>query len=66
VDPVYGGAGAGFTDALRVLGAVAKGEPSTALILFMTYAFHAAPEKTTRWPADLYARLAREAVAGRA
>jgi alkylation response protein AidB-like acyl-CoA dehydrogenase len=65
VDPVYGGAGAGFTDALRVLGAVAKGEPSTALILFMTYAFHAAPEKTTRWPADLYARLAREAVAGR-
>jgi hypothetical protein len=32
----------------------------------MTYAFHAAPEKTTRWPADLYARLAREAVAGRA
>lgn len=65
VDPVHGGAGAGFTDALRVLGAVARGEPSTALILFMTYAFHAAPEKTTRWPADLYVRLAREAVAGK-
>ncbi|HWU02418.1 MAG TPA: acyl-CoA dehydrogenase family protein, partial [Novosphingobium sp.] len=65
VDPAHGGAGAGYVDALRVLGAVAKGEPSTALILFMTYAFHAAPEKTTRWPSGLYAHLAREAAAGR-
>jgi alkylation response protein AidB-like acyl-CoA dehydrogenase len=48
-----------------VLGAVAKGEPSTALILFMTYAFHASPEKGTRWPRAIYERLAREAVAGR-
>ena len=61
----FGGGGAGFADALRVLGAVAKGEPSTALILFMTYAFHAAPEKGRRWPAGLYERLARDAVAGR-
>jgi alkylation response protein AidB-like acyl-CoA dehydrogenase len=60
-----GGAGAGFVDTLRVLGAVAKGEPSTALILFMTYAFHAAPEKGGRWPSALYEKLAREAVAGR-
>ena len=65
VDRGHGGAGAGFVDALRVLGAVAKGEPSTALILFMTYAFHAAPDKTTRWPTDLYARLARDAAQGR-
>jgi alkylation response protein AidB-like acyl-CoA dehydrogenase len=49
-----------------VLGAVAKGEPSTALILFMTYAFHAAPKRAAagtarsmnasrarRWPAGL-------------
>jgi alkylation response protein AidB-like acyl-CoA dehydrogenase len=64
VDPRLGGAGAGFVDALRVLGAVAKGEPSTALILFMTYAFHAAPEKGRRWDRALYERLAREAVAG--
>jgi alkylation response protein AidB-like acyl-CoA dehydrogenase len=61
----YGGAEAGFADTLRVLGAIAKGEPSTALILFMTYAFHAAPEKGERWPARLYDKLAREAVAGR-
>jgi alkylation response protein AidB-like acyl-CoA dehydrogenase len=64
VDPALGGHGAGFVDALRVLGAVAKGEPSTALILFMTYAFHAAPEKNTRWARHLYEKLAREAVSG--
>ena len=64
VDPRFGGQGAGFVDALRVLGAVAKGEPSTALILFMTYAFHAAPDRNGRWPGALYERLAREAVAG--
>jgi alkylation response protein AidB-like acyl-CoA dehydrogenase len=61
----FGGRGAGFADTLRVLGAVAKGEPSTALILFMTYAFHAAPQKGGRWPSALYETLACEAVAGR-
>jgi alkylation response protein AidB-like acyl-CoA dehydrogenase len=65
VDQRLGGAGAGFVDALRVLGAVARGDPSTALILFMTYAFHAAPERNGRWPSALYERLAREAVTGR-
>ena len=65
VDPRLGGQGAGFVDALRVLGAVAKGDPSTALILFMTYAFHAAPDRNGRWPNALYERLAREAAAGR-
>ena len=60
-----GGGGAGIADALKVLGAVAKGEPSTALILFMTYSYHAAPAKTRSWPAGVYERLAREAVAGR-
>ncbi len=65
VEPRLGGQGAGFADALRVLGAVAKGDPSTALILFMTYAFHAAPDRNGRWPGALYERVAREAVAGR-
>ncbi|RZK00704.1 MAG: acyl-CoA dehydrogenase [Novosphingobium sp.] len=64
VEPRLGGQGAGYADTLRVLGAVAKGEPSTALILFMTYAFHAAPEKKGRWPQGLYEKLAREAAAG--
>ncbi|RXR28433.1 acyl-CoA dehydrogenase family protein [Sphingobium fluviale] len=61
----YGGRGAGYAEAIRVLGAVAKGEPSTALILFMTYAHHAQPERLTRWPPHLYEKLAREAACGR-
>lgn len=60
-----GGRGATLSEALRVLGAVAKGEPSTALILFMTYHYHATPARTRGWPPALYERLAREAVAGR-
>jgi len=65
VSRTFGGGGAGLSDALKVLGAVAKGEPSTALILFMTYAYHAAPAKTRSWPASVYERLAREAAEGR-
>jgi len=61
VAPEFGGRGAGLGEALRVLGAVAKGEPSTALILFMTYAFHASPVRTDAWPAHVYERIAREA-----
>jgi alkylation response protein AidB-like acyl-CoA dehydrogenase len=65
VSPEFGGGGAGYVEALRVLGAVAKGEPSTALILFMTYGYHATPTRAQAWPAPIYQRLAREAVAGR-
>jgi alkylation response protein AidB-like acyl-CoA dehydrogenase len=62
VAPEFGGRGAGLTQALRVLGAVAKGEPSTALILFMTYAYYAgAFGRTDHWPRDVFARLSREA-----
>jgi alkylation response protein AidB-like acyl-CoA dehydrogenase len=61
----YGGRGAGLVESLRVLSAVAKGEPSTALILFMTYVYHARGGHAQRWPAHIYERLAREAVAGR-
>jgi alkylation response protein AidB-like acyl-CoA dehydrogenase len=64
VSPEYGGGGADLTETLRVLGAVAKGEPSTALILFMTYGYHANPTRARSWPPHIYQRLAREAVAG--
>jgi alkylation response protein AidB-like acyl-CoA dehydrogenase len=64
VSPQFGGGGAGLVDSLRVLGAVAKGEPSTALILFMTYGYHAQPTRAQSWPSAIYERLAREAVAG--
>ena len=60
-----GGRGANLAEALRVLGAVAKGEPSTALILFMTYHYHANPHRAQGWPAAIYERMAKEAVAGR-
>jgi alkylation response protein AidB-like acyl-CoA dehydrogenase len=60
-----GGRGAGLAESLRVLAAVAKGEPSTALILFMTYGYHGRFSRTQNWPAQVYERLAREAVAGR-
>lgn len=36
-DPAYGGAGAGLVEAAEVIRALAVGEPSTALILFMQY-----------------------------
>jgi alkylation response protein AidB-like acyl-CoA dehydrogenase len=64
VSPALGGRGAGIVEALRVLGAVAKGEPSTALILFMTYGYHLGSGKTRDWPAGIYENLAREAVEG--
>ena len=60
-----GGRGADMSDTLRVLGAVAKGEPSTALILFMTYHYHASPVRAQGWPQAIYEKLARDAVAGR-
>ena len=64
VAPEFGGRGAGLAESLRVLSAVAKGEPSTALILFMTYGYHGGATRAQSWPRHLYATLAREAVAG--
>ena len=57
----YGGRGAGLAESLRVLGAVAKGEPSTALILFMTYGYHSGSMRAASWPRHIYEPLAREA-----
>lgn len=65
VRPELGGRGANLSEALRVLAAVAKGEPSTALILFMTYHYHANPHRAQGWPAAIYERLAADAVSGR-
>lgn len=64
VSPKFGGRGAGLAESLRVLAAVAKGEPSTALILFMTYSFYAQSARAQDWPGHIYERLARQAVAG--
>lgn len=64
VSPRFGGHGAGLAESLRVLGAVARGEPSTALILFMTYGYHFQPTRVQSWPQHIYELLARQAVAG--
>jgi alkylation response protein AidB-like acyl-CoA dehydrogenase len=64
VSPRFGGRGAGLAESLRVLGAVARGEPSTALILFMTYGYHSQPTRVQSWPSYIYETLARQAVAG--
>lgn len=57
-----GGAGADLATARKVVAAVAKGEPSTALILVMQYLQHVRLQDDQRWPVSLRQRLAREAV----
>lgn len=60
----YGGGGATLAAARRVIAAVARGEPATALILTMTYLQHQAlARRESRWPAHLRERVARDAVA---
>jgi len=57
-----GGGGADLPTARKVIAAVAKGEPSTALILVMQYLQHFRLQDDQRWPLYLRERLAREAV----
>ena len=62
VPKALGGGGADLPTARKVVAAVAKGEPSTALILVMQYLQHFRLQDDLRWPAQLRERLAREAV----
>jgi alkylation response protein AidB-like acyl-CoA dehydrogenase len=57
-----GGGGATLAQARQVIDAVARGEPSTALILVMQYLQHARLHQSTEWPAHLRQKVAREAV----
>jgi alkylation response protein AidB-like acyl-CoA dehydrogenase len=57
-----GGAGATLAQARQVISAVARGEPSTALILVMHYLQHARLHHHPHWPARLRERVARDAV----
>ena len=59
VDARYGGPGAGFTDLARILLALGKGDPSTALIATMTIVPHALQTRGP-WPEQLYARVLAE------
>jgi alkylation response protein AidB-like acyl-CoA dehydrogenase len=59
----YGGGGASLATARRVIAAVARGEPATALILTMTYLqHHAIARSDSRWPPHLRERVLRDAV----
>jgi len=57
-----GGGGADLVQAQHVISAVAKGEPSTALILVMQYLQHSRLQESKSWPPDLRLRVAQEAV----
>ncbi|MGY3483825.1 alkylation response protein AidB-like acyl-CoA dehydrogenase [Bradyrhizobium sp. USDA 4011] len=64
VPAVSGGSGAGARAATRVLGIIGKADPSTALVLSMHYIQHLVMARSTRWPARLARKLARETVEG--
>ncbi|MFT4247057.1 MAG: acyl-CoA dehydrogenase family protein [Pseudomonas sp.] len=62
VPRALGGAGASLERARQVVQAVARGEPSTALVLTMQYLIHRRLQVHPRWPPALRRRLAQEAV----
>lgn len=57
-----GGLGGGLAEAVEAIGAVAKGDPSTALILAMQYLHHNRLQDNPQWPEALRQRVVREAV----
>ncbi|AKK00964.1 acyl-CoA dehydrogenase family protein [Pseudomonas sp. MS646] len=62
VPKALGGSGASLVQARKVISAVAKGEPSTALILVMQYLQHSRLQDNRSWPEALRLRVARDAV----
>lgn len=57
-----GGQGADLPTALRVIRAVAAGEPATALVLTMQYLFHASLDGRSGWPEPLKQRVVADAL----
>lgn len=55
----YGGLEVGLRTVLEVVSRVARGDPSTALILSMQYLQSGAVVRSDRWPADVKAELFR-------
>ncbi|MGA2291353.1 acyl-CoA dehydrogenase family protein [Bradyrhizobium sp.] len=64
VPAALGGAGAGALDAARIINIFGKADPSTALVLSMHYIQHLVMARSSRWPARLARKLARETVEG--
>lgn len=64
VPVALGGGGANLATARRIVGAVARGEPATALVLTMTFLIHRSITRAdSRWPAHLRDAVLRSAVA---
>ncbi|WP_462402611.1 acyl-CoA dehydrogenase family protein [Pseudomonas sp. Marseille-QA0332] len=57
-----GGGGADLATARRVIAAVGKGDPSSALIVAMQYLQHSRLQDEARWPERLRLQVARDAV----
>jgi alkylation response protein AidB-like acyl-CoA dehydrogenase len=64
VPAALGGGGAGAAEAARILGIIGNADPSTALVLSMHYIQHLVMARSSRWPARLSRRLARETIEG--
>jgi alkylation response protein AidB-like acyl-CoA dehydrogenase len=62
VPKALGGGGANLAQARKAISAVAKGEPSTALILVMQYIHHASLQDSPSWPEALRLQVAQDAV----
>lgn len=62
VETALGGGDADLERARQVISAVARGEPSTALILVMQYLQHARMRQAKNWPEPLYRQVALDAV----
>jgi alkylation response protein AidB-like acyl-CoA dehydrogenase len=60
--PELGGHGADLATTARVISAVARGDPATALVLTMQYLFHASLGSRAGWPEHLKRRVVRDAV----
>ncbi|RWX74970.1 acyl-CoA dehydrogenase [Neorhizobium lilium] len=55
----HGGLGGGLSEALAVVSAIARGEPSTALVLSMHYNQHYSLRISGKWPDHLIERLTK-------
>jgi alkylation response protein AidB-like acyl-CoA dehydrogenase len=58
----FGGAGAGLEDACRATEAIARGEPSTALVYAMTNIYQGMGARSPQWSQPIYEEMARAAV----
>jgi alkylation response protein AidB-like acyl-CoA dehydrogenase len=62
VPRALGGREASLAQTLKVVRAIARGEPSTALIFVMQCLYHLRLQANPNWPAELKEQLARDAV----